>query len=65
MMCRNLSGNTAENGEKCRDSSLIIRRIKFRDGRYQLSASTIYLHMAVMIGGGKLTKEETKKFWKD
>ena len=28
-------------------------------------ASTIYLHMAAIIGGGNLTKEETKKFWKD
>ena len=25
-------------------------------------ASTVYLHMAVMIGGGNLTKEVTKKF---
>ena len=27
-------------------------------------ASTICLHMAVMIGGGNLTKEETKSFEK-
>ena len=43
--------------------TLGITGMQFSGGRGR--ASTIYLHMAVIIGGGNVTKEETKMFRKD